>query len=515
MRELKVTIGIILIMLSELGAGLAGAKEFQKPLFLGTQKSEYGLSEFNGTALKYRTNENSRNNYTVANERTLTRMHFRGLEKRLPYPENVSDFGGLWVNEFATGGNDSLFGRFSSERSESFSLRFSQQRIVPDIEKNGIFSNKTGDSPRRTHLPQPSDIRLKSALSRYQNIAEKGGWPAVPAGPLMKKNGRGRRVEILRSRLISADEFGYSMAKDFELFDVALEQAVRDFQKTHGLKADGIVGPHTLAALNVPVEERLRQIRVNVERWRQFSRDFGQRYILINTANFELKIVENEQTVASMRAVVGRPNRPTPVFSAEMTHMVLNPYWYIPSRIAREDILPKIRRDPEYLLQQNIRVFRVLDDRMLEVDREMIDWSMVTAGAFTYRLRQDPGPLNALGRVKFIFPNNFSVYIHDTPARELFRKTKRNFSSGCIRIEQPVDLAEYLLRSDSKLTREVIRAVLDSGGRQVVRLPKPIPVHIVYYTAWVDEKGTVQFRDDIYGRDMVVRTTQNEGQSRT
>jgi murein L,D-transpeptidase YcbB/YkuD len=443
-------------------------------------------------------------------------MNSRGLKKRLAYLKYASYFGGLWFSDFATGGNNPLFDRFSLESSESLSLRHSQQMGVPEIEENVIYSAITDYFPRRTHSPQAPDARLRSALGHYQTVAEKGGWAIVPVGPLMKKGDRSRRVEILRSRLNSTVEFEYSMAKNSELFDDDLEQAIRNFQKRHGLKADGIVGPRTLAALNVPVEERLRQIRINMERWHQLLRNLGERYILINSANFELKIVEHGKTIASMRAVVGRPDRPTPVLTSEMTHMVLNPYWYIPSRITREDILPKVKTDSEYLFQRNIRVFKLSNDQMLEVDREMIDWSMVTAETFNYRFRQDPGPQNALGRMKFIFPNNFSVYIHDTPAKELFRKAKRNFSSGCIRIEHPVDLAEYLLRSDSnerKLTQEKIQATLDRGARQLIRLPKPIPVHIVYYTAWVDENGNIQFRDDIYGRDIVEGTVLNEGQS--
>ncbi|MFX0203948.1 MAG: murein L,D-transpeptidase, partial [Candidatus Hodarchaeota archaeon] len=271
-------------------------------------------------------------------------------------------------------------------------------------------------------------------------IAKKGGWPIMPAGPALKKGARGNRVAILRALLkISGDLdcFGESPA---DFFGDAVEQAVRKFQKRHGLEVDGIVGPITLSALNVPVEKRMQQIRLNMERWREFPYDFGRRYILINTANYELKVVEDGQTIIKRRAIVGRPDRPTPVFSGEMTYLVINPYWYVPSRIATEDILPKIKANSDYLIEQKIRVFEVVEDQIVEVDRKSIDWSIVTGGSFPYKLRQEPGSMNALGRVKFMFPNRFSVYIHDTPARGLFEKTQRHFSSGCIRIEDPVDL---------------------------------------------------------------------------
>jgi hypothetical protein len=563
MSKLRVIIGIILIILSELGTGFAGTNEFQEPsiqgkrdsepcccrkhlpasgsmpdsevvarnlpLFAGMhrrcipggsgqlnassvqtradrlsfspvmqQQGEYGFTKFESTALQARLDEHSQRGCPLVNERTLSGINFRNPGKSLRYRERTSYFGGLSLNEFANG-YELLWQRYRLERRESFSVPFGGQMSVPG-----------------TPVPQTPYARLKSALGRYRTVAERGGWPTVPAGPLLKKGDSGRRVAILRMRLISTDEYGYLTAKAFGLFDDDLEQAIRNFQERHGLEADGIVGPKTFAALNVPVEQRLRQMRINMERWRNVSRKLGERYILINSANFELKMIENEQTIASMRAVVGRPDRPTPVLSSEITHIVFNPYWYIPTVIVLEDLLPKIKKDEEYLNRENIEVFKRSNGHILEVDQEIIDWSTVTATTFNYKLRQDPGPQNALGRVKFIFPNNFSIYIHDTPARELFRKAKRSFSSGCIRIEQPVDLAEHLLRSDSgdrTLTREEILARLDSGVRRRVRLPEPIPVHIVYCTAWVDDKGSVQFRDDIYGRDMVVRTALNEGQS--
>jgi murein L,D-transpeptidase YcbB/YkuD len=254
----------------------------------------------------------------------------------------------------------------------------------------------------------------------------------------------------------------------------------------------------------VPVEERVRQIEVNLERWRWLPEDLGQRYILVNIANFELEVVEKSKPVMIMQVVVGKPYWRTPVFSDRMTYLVLSPYWHIPPSIAVKDKLPLIRKDHTYLATYDIKVFQGWGAETREIDPQTIDWSKVTAKDFNYRLRQEPGPLNALGRVKFMFPNKFNVYLHDTPSRELFGKTVRTFSSGCIRIEKPIELAEYLLGGDAKWTRENILAAIDRRVEQTVRLPEPMPVHLLYWTAWSDEEGSIQFRGDIYGRDQLL-----------
>jgi murein L,D-transpeptidase YcbB/YkuD len=342
---------------------------------------------------------------------------------------------------------------------------------------------------------------LKRALLRYKKLMESGGWPVVPSGPALQKGDRGARVAALRARLMDANHPSDLNEGGQNLFDEMLEKAVLIFQEKHGLKIDGIVGPETLRALNVPVEDRVRQIKLNMERWRWLPHYFGKRYVLVNTANFELDIIEYEQISLTMKVVVGRRYRRTPVFTGRMTYMELNPYWHIPPSIAKKDILPQIQKDIEYLARQSIRIFEGWEAGAPEIDPETINWSLMTPRNFSYKLVQEPGPTNALGRVKFMFPNKFSVYLHDTPARALFEQTKRSFSSGCIRIERPIELAEYLLKDDPEWTREKIIEAIDDRETQILRIPKPIDVHILYWTAWVDQDGTVHFRDDIYGRD--------------
>ncbi|HEY3569279.1 MAG TPA: L,D-transpeptidase family protein [Thermoanaerobaculia bacterium] len=319
---------------------------------------------------------------------------------------------------------------------------------------------------------------LKTALAQYRALTARGGWPAVPEGPPLKPGDRGERVAALRARLEASGELApnASPAEARDLFDAPLQAALVKFQDQHGLDADGKLGKGTLAALNVPAGQRVRQIEINLDRWRWLPRDLGERYIMVNIAGFHLDLIENGQPALSMKVVAGKPTTRTPMFSGRMTNVVLNPYWNVPPDIARKEVLPKIAREPGYAEKEGLEV------RGTEV-------------------RQRPGPKNALGRVKFLFPNRFNVYLHDTPSRSLFSRTVRGFSHGCIRIEKPVELAEYLLQDDPKWTPEKIAATINKGRETWITIPRPLPVHLVYWTAWVDDAGTLQLRDDLYGRD--------------
>jgi murein L,D-transpeptidase YcbB/YkuD len=224
---------------------------------------------------------------------------------------------------------------------------------------------------------------------------------------------------------------------------------------------------------------------------------------MVNIPNFTLDVVEQERVVMSMRTVVGTPQQQTPVFSDLLTSVVLSPYWRIPASIARQEILPRLRREPGYLATQHMTLWRGQGAEAQKVDPRHVDWSAVTARHFDYSLRQEPGPGNALGRIKFHFPNSYSVYMHDTPQRALFARSVRAFSHGCVRLEQPIALAEYLLRHEPYWTRDRILATITRGVERYVPLPEAFPVHLVYWTAWVTDTGTLHFRPDIYGHDMI------------
>jgi murein L,D-transpeptidase YcbB/YkuD len=265
-----------------------------------------------------------------------------------------------------------------------------------------------------------------------------------------------------------------------------------------------VVGPNTLSVLNVPVEDRIRTILVNMERWRWLPLDLEDEYLMVDIANYLLYAVENDREALKMRVVVGKPFWSTPVFNGAMTHLVFNPYWNVPLSIALKETLPEALKDPAYLEENRIRMVKgwgpkakILDPADVELTRE----ALLRAD---YRFRQDSGPGNALGRIKFMFPNRFHVYLHDTPAKSLFQLPNRSFSHGCIRVEEPVKLANYLLRKDAKWSSEAILRQLDSLERKSAPLPEPLAVHILYWTAWADENGLMRFRNDVYERDDAV-----------
>lgn len=352
----------------------------------------------------------------------------------------------------------------------------------------------------------PNYRRLKEALAAYRAISAAGGWRQVPEGPSLKPGMSDPRVPILRERLILAGDLSAEIAippEAAELYDPALEAAVKRFQWRHGLTQDGVAGKKTVAAMNVPVEARIKQMLLNMERRRWMPDDLGERYVFVNMADFELKVVDGPRTVHDTRVVVGTPYHRTPVFSAMMTYVVLNPYWNITPSIARNEILPKLRKDVSYLERNNIVVLSDWSEGAVPVDPRTVDWSRVSSRSFPYKLRQEPGDQNALGRIKFMFPNPYNIYLHDTPARQLFRETVRSFSHGCIRVEHPIELGALLLQADG-WTKEKLDAAIATGEQKVITLRQPIPVHLTYLTAWVNKDGSVHFRDDIYGRDKLL-----------
>lgn len=364
---------------------------------------------------------------------------------------------------------------------------------------------KEGDIDKALNGLRPAHkgyANLRLALSQLHAIDREGGWSTVPAGPTIRPGDRSDRVPALRQRLgMGGDLTDANLPEEPERLDPVLVEALKKFQARHGLDPDGAVGRRTLEELNVPVKDRIRQIEFNLERWRWLPTQPGERYIAVNIADFSLIVVEHQEVVLTMRVVVGRPARRTPVFSSLMTYMVISPYWTVPPTIATEDMLPKVIEDPGYFDSQAIKVYYGWDEGNAAVDPRQISWPLYSKGNFPFRLVQEPGAQNALGHLKFMFPNRFSVYLHDTPNRKLFGKAQRDFSSGCIRVENAVALAQYLLKDNPNWTPEKLLAAIKRNQQQIVTVDPPVPVHLLYLTAWLDGNAAVQFRKDIYERD--------------
>lgn len=420
-------------------------------------------------------------------------------------PTSLVDLDLLATDAFLVLGSHLLHGRVDPARVRSEWLADRRGADMETVLAAALEDGDVGRALDALRQPQRGYRAMRNALGRLRAVQVSGGWPPVEAGPTLRAGDSGPRVAALRRRLEASGDLPAGGAPESpDVFDTTLEAGVRVFQERHGLEVDGAAGRATVEALNVPVSGRIERLIVNLERWRWMPADLGRRHILVNIPDFVVQVREGSETVLRMRAIVGRHYRQTPVFSGRMTHLVLSPYWHVPPGIAAADKLPLLRQDPSYLRAQRMTLLDLRDNR--PVDPASVDWSSLTGSEFNrrYRLRQDPGPLNALGRVKFMFPNPYNVYLHDTPTRELFGQVERSFSSGCIRVERPLELAGYLLRDDPAWPPERIARAAEASTETVVNLPAPVPVHLQYWTAFVDGEGRLNFRRDLYARDAAV-----------
>lgn len=368
--------------------------------------------------------------------------------------------------------------------------------------KSGANIGAIVNSIRPTHKVY---LSLKTSLQAYRKIQNSGGWPTLPEGVTLKKGMTDDRVIVLRKRLAASNDWKGGSNQESNVFDEEVFESVKYFQKRHGLFVDGEVGQGTLKALNVTVQERIDQIRVNMERWRWLPKKYSDYYIKVNIADYTLDVVKAGEVIKHHKVITGKTYRRTPVFSGKITYLVLNPTWTVPPGILTKDILPAVRKDATYLQKKNLTV---LDASGKLLDPTQIDWTSPAVRGYTYR--QPPGPDNALGAVKFMFPNKFSVYLHDTPSKELFEKTDRSFSSGCIRVQNPLELAELLLDNPDQWSKPKIDQVITSKLTTTVQLKTPPDIHILYWTSWADDLGMVQFRNDVYARDPALLQALNE-----
>ena len=335
---------------------------------------------------------------------------------------------------------------------------------------------------------------LRDALQQYREIAKQGGWPQLPATLKLKPGQHDAAVPLLAKRLSITGDFAGTLGGNDTTYGTELQEAVKRFQRRHGLTDDGVVAPATIAQMNVPVEQRIEQIALNLERWRWLPRDLGERYVLVNIPEYRLEVWDHGKVPVTMRVVVGKKDTPTPIFSDDMTHVVFAPYWNVPAGIATNETIPSAIRDPAFLQRTNMEV---LDRAGNVVDPGSVDLSRPEE----YRFRQRPGGGNSLGYVKFMFPNQFNVYLHDTPADSLFARAARSFSHGCVRVEQPEALAAYVLADQPDWTAERIQEAMHGGQERSVKLKAALPVYLGYWTARTSADGILQFRDDLYGID--------------
>jgi L,D-transpeptidase YcbB len=423
----------------------------------------------------------------------------------LIYHDTAADLDILLTDAFLLLSSHLFSGRVNPE-----TVHVDWEAFNPDIDLADVLNNALKDHTiRKTlqHLSPPHQeyLNLQSALKKYRELSADNELFPMPVGEMLRCGDSDDLVRTLRNRLIFLGDLKATETPDPGFFDFDLEKAVKTFQFRNGLSVDGVVGDQTVAALNISVQTRLRQIELNMERWRWLPRDLGNKYILVNIANFKLSVIERGQPIMEMRVVVGKHYRKTPVFSEKLQYLVINPFWNVPIKLAVEDIAPKVCSDPGYLSAKQIKVYKNWRDDSPEIDPALISWCTLTPESyFPYKLQQAAGPHNPLGKIKFILPNKYAVYLHDTPDKSLFDRDLRDFSSGCIRVEKPYLLAEFLLKSDTHWTKEAILDLFKSSERKNIFLNEQIPVHLVYITAWADNGVVVHFRNDVYGQDRIL-----------
>ncbi len=371
----------------------------------------------------------------------------------------------------------------------------------PALKNSGVQQRETALSTDPTPTLQPETFAATAQASeRYAAIVDSGGWPIVPAA--VQPGARGRTLALLRQRLAIEGDLSTDAAGG-DKWDNALTFAVKSFQGRHGLKRNGIVAGATLAALNVPASDRFRQLASSAQRLAGQDFAFGQRYVVVNIPSTAVEAIENGRVARRFTAVVGDVKHPSPQVSTRVVAVNLSPTWTVPTSIIRNEIIPKMRKDPGYLSRARIRV---LDSAGAQVDPRSLDWS--SNKAVNYTLRQDSGAHNALGAIRINMPNAHSVYMHDTPSKRGFAQDYRFLSHGCVRVEGVYDLAQWLVEGAGRWTKEAMLAKVNASERADIRLPQPVPVAWVYLTGWASADGVVHFRNDVYGVDRVggVRT---------
>lgn len=466
---------------------------------------------------------------TVADQNQDFDYHHQQIEKHASFIQakikQVLILDIILTDAYISFSQDALAGKFTPSTEDKPQPKNS--KVHPDateLEENFSHQNALSLLLEHTDTSQLSEFlkslapqhpgydQMRTALAHYMYLSSNYVWEPIPFDEPLQKSDRNIIIPSIRDRLIllkdhrkmltqkpeieEAQEVNLALPK--YLFDTKLYLAVKSFQIRNGELPTGIIDKRTQKLLNVPIKNRVKQLALNMKRWRHLPSELGEKYIFVNMADYHLKVINKGKKDMEMRVIIGKPFRKTPIMSGDIRTIVLSPYWNVPRGIAVKDILPKVKKNPSYLHKKHIKV---LTHKGKTVNTKNINWKKISSRNFPYRFRQDPGENNALGRIKFLFPNKHAVYLHDTPSRLLFSENKRAFSSGCIRVEKPIALAHYLLSQEYDISIEEIKHRIRLNKNKGFSLKNTIPVHLMYWTAWVNDKGSIQFREDIYHRD--------------
>lgn len=415
------------------------------------------------------------------------------------------------------------------------------------ILKQMIENNDIEVLSKKLDITYPNSKKLILAIDDLEKVIENGDYIKLPSFKTLRLGDYGENVKFLRERLaqsydvtttctdtividklvtnntiltsqVSSSETLLEEPTNIisvpcdEFFDEELKQQVISFQKQHGLYADGIVGANTQVFLNKSAKEKISQIRLNIERMRWLPRNFGEKYLLVNIPEYNLKLIENNDIKLDMAVIVGEQKFPTPIFSDNMSYVVLNPTWNIPVSIAKSEVIPKLLKDPNYLVAKGIDIYAGWDSQSEKIDhKDIIDHLILEdgAGLSNFRLAQTPSNNNPLGKMKFMFPNKHAVYLHDTPGKSLFGNARRAYSHGCIRLSQPDKLLSTLADDNKNINLDKVNDILKDNKEKSIGLNQKVPIHIVYLTSWVDNEGILQFREDIYNYDKMQKELLN------
>jgi murein L,D-transpeptidase YcbB/YkuD len=443
------------------------------------------------------------------NDYHLKALEFYAIKFRTPIPLNLRDL--LHIEVLLTDaclllGSHLYFGKVDIEKAvadwhiqrKDPDLKI-DERLAKSLESNLVLSYFEGLMPQFDAYKA-----LVAHLSFWLNESD-AHWKELKTDKAIRPNEKHVLIETIRKKLCYLEYPCNDTLSD--VYSPDLVPSILLFQEDNGFNKDSVIGKNFLSILSLKPSERIKTLRVNLERLRWLPSDFPEKYIIVNIANQQLDFIGNNDTLLSCRAIIGKTYRTTPVFSARMTYLVFSPTWTVPPGILAADVIPQLKKGPEYLQKNKMRILKM---NGTEVEYNAIDWKKVSANRFPYLIKQDPGPHNSLGLVKFMFPNTYNVYIHDTPNRSLFLKDDRAQSSGCIRIEKPFDLARLLLSGTGRWNDSTIYEAMHAGRERTVSLPSPLPVFVVYLTAWTQTNGKLAFRKDIYQRDDEIFIALNE-----